>query len=260
MKQVNNKLILKGKSVIFFILLFLDILPSGAGRGSILLSQNVTINNTGSGGNTSAMLDVDAANKGLLIPRVGLSSATDIVTILAPATSLLIYNTSTAGSSPDNVIPGFYYWDGVHWISIIKQQEYADFYALMPGDNSATVAAGAAVSFPNLGPAGGTGITKFSATQFELASIGTYQVSWQVSVAQAGQLVLAINGVADLTTVVGRATGTSQISGSRIITTTVINSLLQVVNPTGNLTVLTITTNAGGAQAVSASLVITRLR
>ena len=69
-----------------------------------------------------------------------------------------------------------------------------------------------------------------------------------------------LNG-ADLEyTVVGRATGTSQIVGMAIVTTTVINSILTVRNPAGNTAALTITPLAGGTRPVSAHLVITQLQ
>ena len=60
----------------------------------------------------SAMLEVDATNKGLLIPRVALTSTTDATTITSPATSLLVYNTNTAS----DVSPNFYYWNGTKWV------------------------------------------------------------------------------------------------------------------------------------------------
>ena len=82
-----------------------------------LQAQNVSVNNTGAAANASAMLDVSAANKGLLIPRVSLVSATDASTIASPATSLLVYNLATAGTAPDNVVPGYYYWNGSRWTS-----------------------------------------------------------------------------------------------------------------------------------------------
>ena len=135
---------------------------------------------------------------------------------------------------------------------------FADFYALMPSDNTATIAGGAAIAFPQNGPSNGI-IIRTSATQFTLPAIGTYMISWQVSIAEAAQLVLEINGVENLATVVGRAALTSQLVGNRLITTTSANSVLRVVNPTGSATALTITPLAGGAQAVSASLVITRI-
>lgn len=132
---------------------------------------------------------------------------------------------------------------------------YAHFFALMPGDNSATVAVGAAVQFPQTGPTSGS-VVRTSASTFNLSAVGTYEVTWQVSIAEPGQLQLAIGGVGLPHTVVGRATGTSQLFGNSFITTSVANSILSVINPVGNSTALTITPVAGGASPVSATLSI----
>jgi hypothetical protein len=61
-----------------------------------IIAQNVGINSTGAAPNGSAMLDVAANNKGVLIPQVVLTSSTDNVTIATPANSLLVYNTSAS--------------------------------------------------------------------------------------------------------------------------------------------------------------------
>ncbi len=63
----------------------------------------------------SARLEVSATNKGFLPPRVALTAINAAGPIPSPATGLLVYNTATAGSSPNNVIPGFYFWDGSSW-------------------------------------------------------------------------------------------------------------------------------------------------
>jgi len=136
---------------------------------------------------------------------------------------------------------------------------FADFYALMPPDNAATVALGSAVQFPQDGPTSGTVITRLDTSTFNLSAVGTYQVMFQVSVTEAGQLVLALNGAELPNTVVGRATGTSQIVGMTLVTTSVVNSTLSVRNPSGGFVALTVTPLAGGADAVSAHLVITLL-
>ncbi|WP_176528362.1 collagen-like repeat preface domain-containing protein [Bacillus thuringiensis] len=142
--------------------------------------------------------------------------------------------------------------------------DFADFYALMPPDNAATVAVGGDVDFPRDGPFNGLGIARTGADTFNLSVIGTYQVLFQVSVSEAGQLVLTLDsgaGAVELTyTVVGRATGTSQIVGMALVQTSVINSILTVRNPASESTALTITPLAGGTESVSAHLVITRLR
>lgn len=61
----------------------------------------------------SSILDITSTNKGLLIPRVSLTSTADATTITGTeATSLLVYNTATVS----DVTPGFYYWNGTQWI------------------------------------------------------------------------------------------------------------------------------------------------
>jgi hypothetical protein len=133
------------------------------------------------------------------------------------------------------------------------------FFALMPGDNGATVAAGTAVSFPQDGPTVGAGPpTRFSATEFTLPATGTYRVEAQVSVTEPGQLQVALGGVGLPNTVVGRATGTSQLVINTLITATA-GQKLSIINPTGNPAALTITVIAGGTHSVSATLLITRV-
>lgn len=139
--------------------------------------------------------------------------------------------------------------------------DFADFFALMPGDNAATVAPGGDVQFPQNGPSSGTGaIARVSPSQVQLSAIGTYRILYEVSTSEAGQLTVDLNGTDLLETTVGRATGTSQIVGMSLIQTTVVNSVLSIRNPVGNFIALTITPSAGGAHPVSAHLVITRLR
>ena len=137
--------------------------------------------------------------------------------------------------------------------------EFAQFYALAPPDNAATVAPGAAVDFPANGPAS-DGITRSDAESFVLADAGTYRIAFLVSVSEAGQLGLRLDGTELGYTIFGRATGTSQIAGEALVTTASPNSTISVVNPTGNSTALTITPLAGGTRPVAASLVIEQLR
>ena len=137
---------------------------------------------------------------------------------------------------------------------------FADFYALMPGDNAATVAPGTDVSFPQDGANSATGIVRNSGSSFTLSQVGTYQVFFNVPVTEPGQLVLTLNGSDLEYTVVGRATGTTDIVGMSIITTTQANSVLTVRNPAGNAEALTITPFAGGTRPVSAHLIIIQLQ
>ena len=137
---------------------------------------------------------------------------------------------------------------------------FADFYALMPPDNAATVAPGTDVSFPQDGPNSGSDIARTGPDSFNLAQIGTYQILFHASVTEAGQLILTLNGEDLDYTVAGRATGASQIIGMALVTTTVIDSVLTVRNPAGNAAALTITPVAGGPRPVSAHLVITQIQ
>ena len=129
----------------------------------------------------------------------------------------------------------------------------------MPSDNADTVAAGEDVDFPQDGPSSGTTITRLGPSSFNLGDIGTYQVLFQVSVDEPGQLILTLNGADLAYTVAGRATGTSQIVGMALVTTTAVNSVLTVRNPEGTAAALTITPLAGGTRPVSAHLVILQL-
>lgn len=83
----------------------------------LMFSQNIGINSTGATPAASAMLDISSTNSGLLIPRVALTATNAAGPITSPATSLLVYNTATAGTTPNNVIPGYYYWNGTGWVS-----------------------------------------------------------------------------------------------------------------------------------------------
>ncbi|MDI6833422.1 MAG: tail fiber domain-containing protein [Bacteroidales bacterium] len=93
------------KSVIILIVLISLLM------GNISKAQNVGIGNTSFTPHASAGLEIQFTNKGLLIPRVALTSVNDVTTIPSPATSLLVYNNGTGGLTP----AGFYYWNGSQW-------------------------------------------------------------------------------------------------------------------------------------------------
>ena len=145
--------------------------------------------------------------------------------------------------------------------NLVSSSVYAEFYALMAPDNSATIAVGAPILFTNAGINDGSGeISALSSSSFQLATIGNYRVFFQASIAEAGQLALLLNGSQVAHSVVGRATGTSQIVCECLIATSSINSTLSVINGQGNSTALTMTVYAGGTNAVSANLVISLLK
>ena len=222
-------------------------------------AQNVAINSDASLPNSSAMLDVKSTSKGMLIPRVALTGTADATTISSPATSLMVYNMTAAGSGTTAVVPGYYYWSG-SWIRMVAQKggavTYQDFYALMPSDNVATVPINGAIEFPQTAVSNSI-ITRISPSSFNLPDIGTYEISFQASIQEQTQLGIFLNGALLSSSVVGRATGTTQIVGSSLVTTTLVNSLLSINNL--GFTAITMAPNAGGTNPVSAHLIIKKL-
>jgi hypothetical protein len=90
-------------------------------------AQNIGISQTGSTPNASALLDIDGNDKGLLIPRVSLTSTADATTITnGNVTSLLIYNTAAIA----DVVPGYYYWNGSVWKTLGGSTDYYEVDAI----------------------------------------------------------------------------------------------------------------------------------
>jgi hypothetical protein len=105
--------------------------------GSKALCQNIGINASGATPAASAMLDIASTNSGLLVPRVALTAANVASPVTSPATSLLVYNTAIAGTSPNDVLPGYYYWNGAAWIEFLDVTGNVRFSgALMPNNLS----------------------------------------------------------------------------------------------------------------------------
>jgi hypothetical protein len=68
----------------------------------------------------SAKLEVASSNQGFLPPRIALTATNAASPVTSPATGLLVYNTATAGTAPNNVAPGYYYWNGSAWVAILS--------------------------------------------------------------------------------------------------------------------------------------------
>ncbi len=96
---------MKSRWILFFLVLCTQFIYGQVGIGTVTP-------------NASAQLDVTATNKGFLPPRVTLTSTTDATTIASPATGLLVFNTATAGTTPNIVTPGYYFYNGTNWVPI----------------------------------------------------------------------------------------------------------------------------------------------
>lgn len=73
--------------------------------------QNVGIGTTNP--HASALLELSANDKGLLIPRVTLTALNNSSPVTSPAPGLLVFNTTTS-----TLPSGFYYWNGTQWTMV----------------------------------------------------------------------------------------------------------------------------------------------
>jgi hypothetical protein len=87
-----------------------------AGSAASFAQNNVGIGTTTP--DASSALEVNATNQGVLVPRIALTATNVAAPVTAPATSLLVYNTATAGTNPNDVTPGYYFWDGAQWVRL----------------------------------------------------------------------------------------------------------------------------------------------
>lgn len=71
-----------------------------------------------------AALEINSNNSGVMVPNIALTATNAYAPVVNPQTGLapiagtLVWNTATNGAFPNNVIPGFYYWNGSLWISV----------------------------------------------------------------------------------------------------------------------------------------------
>lgn len=92
---------------------------------TIFFSSNTIYAQTGSVGigtttpNSNASLELGHTNKGLLLNRVALTAANSPAPLAAHVAGMVVYNTATAGTSPNNVSPGIYFSDGTRWVRYV---------------------------------------------------------------------------------------------------------------------------------------------
>lgn len=71
----------------------------------------------------TAQLDVVATNRGILIPRVDLTSLTVAAPVTNPQGGALVVSTMVYHNGTNNINAGYYYWDGTRWQGIGKSAE-----------------------------------------------------------------------------------------------------------------------------------------
>lgn len=81
--------------------------------------QNVGIGTNSPDG--SAQMDVFSSSKGILIPRISLTSVFNASPTTAPAEGLLVWNTNAATTNGSG--KGFYFWNGSRWQKLANNTE-----------------------------------------------------------------------------------------------------------------------------------------
>ena len=87
--------------------------PATSNLDNIYQMGSVTVGDS-SAVDPTAALNIIAADKGGLFPRVALTSSTDVTTIANPTTGLLVYNTGAAGLQ----YAGYVFWNGQNWVTL----------------------------------------------------------------------------------------------------------------------------------------------
>lgn len=84
--------------------------------------------------NPQAAMDITSTDAGILIPRVELTDTADVSTVVNPdgttlVQSTIVYNTITR----NDVVPAFYYWNGVdRWLRFLVAEDNEDIWKANP--------------------------------------------------------------------------------------------------------------------------------
>jgi len=104
--------------------------------GYLSVKSQVKIGNNPNTVNANAILELESNNKGLLLPRVALSSTDNSLPLNAFVNGILVFNTATAGTGTTAVRPGLYYADNTKWVRLENQDSYSAFWSI--GGNAGT--------------------------------------------------------------------------------------------------------------------------
>ncbi len=81
---------------------------------NLSLYAQVKVSTAASAANPNAMLEIEATNKGLLLPRLSLVSTTSAAPLNNFVKGMLVFDTVTI----NDITPGMYYSDGTKWIKV----------------------------------------------------------------------------------------------------------------------------------------------
>ncbi|QIG89340.1 hypothetical protein G6R40_06435 [Chryseobacterium sp. POL2] len=92
----------------------------GLNANAQVTSQKIGTNPTTK--NAGAVLEVEATDKGVLLPRVALTGTTDTTTVPNRVNALTVFNTATV-TGANAVTPGYYYWNTTsnRWVAVTTE-------------------------------------------------------------------------------------------------------------------------------------------
>lgn len=85
-----------------------------------------TVNGSANLPDADAVAEFESSNKGVLLSRVALTASNAAAPLSAFVTGMIVYNTATAGTAPNQVTPGYYYCDGTKWVRLTDAKTPVD--------------------------------------------------------------------------------------------------------------------------------------
>jgi len=130
------------------------------------IAQNVGIGAESFTPDPSAMLEVKATDKGMLVPRVDIADLSTATPVTNPAVSLIVYNSNeTTGL-------GFYYWSGSEWKKLITEDDIASVdgsETIITAGTNVSISGSGTITNPYVLNASGGGIENY--TQEEINNL-----------------------------------------------------------------------------------------
>lgn len=200
---------------------------------SVLISQ-VKIGNNPTSINANSVLEIESINKGLLMPRVALSTTTASSPLSAHVAGMNVYNTATAG----DVTPGNYYNNGTKWVRVADEANVGRYNSTeATGDISTSSATDAAISGMSISPSqAGTYTVMFNA---QYSTTGASQQTTSISTAQGCSDIESIYNQLVSIPVTNTTHGAAFVDGETV--TPGVYTFNGVINVAG-----TVTLNGGG--------------
>ena len=138
----------------------------------LMVSAQVKIGDNVGTINANSILELESTNKGVLVPRVALTSTTSFAPLTGvqfeAATGMTVYNTATTG----DVTPGMYTWSGAAWVRLGASSSFVS--ATLTKNASYTALATADVTPNNITTLifSGGSPTNFTITDLPIGNIG----------------------------------------------------------------------------------------